>query len=80
MWPRQGPLKGNAGSWKSIHQSLITEKIYYWPELKIMGVLFLPVRDCLFNTVKTEDKADLRKLLRFFLIIIWFCSLSVSSH
>lgn len=47
-----------------------------------MGVLSLPVRDCLFNTVKIEDKGDLRKLFMLFQIqvLIWVFSLSVLSH
>lgn len=69
MWPRQGPLKSNADSWKSVHQGFISKKLHYWPELQIMGVLYLPVRNCLFNTVKTEDKADLGKLLSFYIYI-----------
>lgn len=83
MWTRQRPLKGNANtSWKQTHQSFIIKNLYYLPELKIMGVLSLPVRGCLFNTVKIEDKGDLRKLFMLFQIqvLIWVFSLSVLSH
>lgn len=76
-------MKGKANSWKSFHQSFIAKKLYYWPELKIMGALFLPVRDCLFKTVKTEDKADLGKILRFFpdtyLVFQPFCPFPLGS-
>lgn len=31
MWPRQGPLSGNANTnWKKTHQSFIIKKLYYW--------------------------------------------------
>lgn len=45
-----------------------------------MGVLSLPVKDCLFNTDKIEDRGDMGKLLMFFQILIRFFRFSGSSH
>lgn len=56
----------------------LLKKLNYSPELNTIDVLSLPVKSCLFNTVKIKDTGDLGRLFLLFQIqiLIWFFSLS----